>query len=337
MSGGYGNNQYGANPYAHQETTSYNPYGGREAGAGYGQSYNQEPPGSSYEMGNVGGGQQPGYGGDDQAFFSELDEIRNGMATVNNNITRIESLHQQSLTDIDESATAQTRRQLEDVVTQTSSLNNNLANRIKALKGKYSRDPNKSPQVGSLDRSFKETLRKYQMVEKNFADRTREQMARQYRIVRPDATDEEVEQACASGEGQVFSQALLKGNRRGEAQSALQEVKARHNEIQQIERTIIELAQLFNEMEQLVTEQETLVENIHQGGETVVENVGKATEEIDTAVNIAYSTRRKKWWCLLICLIIIIIIVIIAVVVVLVNRKPSAPAASTGTPARFRL
>jgi hypothetical protein len=54
-------------------------------------------------------------------------------------------------------------------------------------------------------------------------------------------------------------------------------------------------------MEQLVTEQETLVENIHQGGETVVENVGKATEEIDTAVNIAYSTRRKKWWCLLIC------------------------------------
>jgi syntaxin 1B/2/3 len=172
------------------------------------EPYSPLNSGSSYEMGNVGGGQQPGYGGDDQAFFSELDEIRNGMATVNNNITRIESLHQQSLTDIDESATAQTRRQLEDVVTQTSSLNNNLANRIKALKGKYSRDPNKSPQVGSLDRSFKETLRKYQMVEKNFADRTREQMARQYRIVRPDATDEEVEQACASGEGQVFSQAV---------------------------------------------------------------------------------------------------------------------------------
>lgn len=334
MSGGYDNNNYGANPYA-QQGASYNPYG--QVG-GYGQTYNQEPqvepysplnPGNNYEMGNVEAGQQSSYDGGelDQAFFDELDEIRGGMATVNENITRIEALHQRSLTDIDENTSAQTRQQLEHIVTSTSALNKNLALRIRVLKGKYGQDRNKSQQVGTLDRNFKETLRKYQLVEKNFADRTREQMARQYRIVRPDATEEEVEHACASGEGQVFSQALLKGNRRGEAQSALQEVKARHNEIQQIERTIIELAKLFEEMEQMVTEQKTMVENINQGGEAVVENVGKATEEIDTAVKIAHSTRRKKWWCLLICLLIIAVIAIIVVVVVLVNKKnnPTSP------------
>lgn len=93
---------------------------------------------------------------------------------------------------------------------------------------------------------------------------------------------------------------LLRGNRRGEARSALREVQARHNEIQKIEKTIIELAQLFQEMDQLVTEQEPMVENIDQRGEEIVQNVDKAQEEIGQAVEKARSRRRKKWWCLLI-------------------------------------
>jgi len=111
----------------------------------------------------------------------------------------------------------------------------------------------------------------------------------------------------------------LSGNRRGEARSALREVQARHNEIQRIEKTIIELADLFTQMEQLVVEQEAMVENIDQRGEEVTTNVVKAQEEIGEAVEKARSRRRKKWWCLLIVLLIIIAIVVIALVVTKVN------------------
>ncbi|KAA8894907.1 t-SNARE [Sphaerosporella brunnea] len=259
-------------------------------------------------MGNLNGAPQQGYAppaaaaGDNlQEFFDEVEQIRSGIEKVNANIATIESLHQRSLNEVDEGSQQNTQHRLEALVSETSSLNNSLAGRIKILKGKASRDPGKSPQVGVLDRNFKDTLRKYQMVEKTFADRTREQMARQYRIVRPDATEEEVRQACEDSQGQqIFSQALLTGNRRGEAGSALREVQARHNEIQRIEKTIIELAQLFNEMEQLVTEQETMVENIDQRGEEITQNVDKAQNELENAVEKARSARRKKWWCLLI-------------------------------------
>ena len=93
----------------------------------------------------------------------------------------------------------------------------------------------------------------------------------------------------------------MTGNRRGEARSALSAVQARHKEIQRIEQTIMELAELFQNMEQLVTEQDPMVEEIDQRGHQVQEDVDKAHDNLKTAVVSARSARRKKWWCLLIC------------------------------------
>ena len=93
----------------------------------------------------------------------------------------------------------------------------------------------------------------------------------------------------------------MTGNRRGEARSALSAVQARHKEIQRIEQTIQELAELFQNMEQLVIEQEPMVEQIDQRGHEIQADVAKAHTELETAVESAKSARRKKWWCLLIC------------------------------------
>lgn len=164
----------------------------------------------TYEMGNIDAGSSPNYAGDSQQeFFAEVNELRDGIDTVKANISRIESLHQRSLTDIDESTSSQTQHQLDALVAETSALNKNLANRIKRLKGKAASDPAKGPQVGNLDRNFKDTLRKYQTVEAAYSKRAKEQMARQYRIVKPDASEQEVEEACSDSQGaQIFSQAV---------------------------------------------------------------------------------------------------------------------------------
>jgi syntaxin 1B/2/3 len=150
-----------------------------------------------------------GDGDSTQEFFAEVGEIKEGIDHVKANISRIDSLHQRSLTDIDESTSSQTQHQLDSLVAETSALNKNLADRIRKLKGKAASDPSKTPQVNNLDRSFKDVLRSYQGVEAAFQKRAREQMARQYRIVRPDASDQEVEEACSDGQGQqIFSQAV---------------------------------------------------------------------------------------------------------------------------------
>jgi syntaxin 1B/2/3 len=92
-------------------------------------------------------------------------------------------------------------------------------------------------------------------------------------------------------------------------------VAARHEAIQKIERDMITLAQLFQDLETAVIEQEPMVEQIEQKGEEVHDNVQKANVEIDGAIVKARSRNRKKWICLGISVVIVIIAIIVIIVV----------------------
>jgi syntaxin 1B/2/3 len=78
-------------------------------------------------------------------------------------------------------------------------------------------------------------------------------------------------------------------------------VRARHLEIQKIERDFMELAQMFTDLEQLVVQQDAPITQIDEQGEQVATDVVKANEEIKGAIDKARARNRKKWWCLLIC------------------------------------
>lgn len=154
-----------------------------------------------------------------------------------------------------------------------------------------------------------------------------EQQARQYRIVRPDASDEEVREAVEDPNTQVFQQALLNSDRRGQSQTTLNAVRQRHNEIQRIEQTIIELAQLFQDLDNIVMEQEPLVANIEQKGEEIQENIVQANTELDKGVKSARGARKKKWICFWIVVVLIIVIAIIIGVYITITNRAKAQAA----------
>jgi syntaxin 1B/2/3 len=192
-----------------------------------------------------------------------------------------------------------------------------LAARVKRVKQRPdSGSPMNAPQVGRVDRKLKTTVSQYQKVEAAYRKNLQEQMARQYKIVRPDASDAEVTAAVEdTSNQQVFSQALMQSTRRGDARQALSAVENRHVAIQKIEQQMMELAQLFQQMNELVEQQESAVVAIEQKGEEVVDNMIKS----------ARAARRKKWWCLLIAVIIVIIIVVIVIIVVkVVLPQPKA-------------
>ena len=92
----------------------------------------------------------------------------------------------------------------------------------------------------------------------------------------------------------------MSSDRRGQAQSALGAVRARHDAIQNIEKTIIELSQLFQDLDAIVVQQESVVQEVESKAVETSDNVGKANEATAGAVTKARSARRKKWWCLLI-------------------------------------
>ncbi|KAG4439951.1 hypothetical protein IFR05_004577 [Cadophora sp. M221] len=215
----------------------------------------------------------------------------------------------------------------------------NLTGKVKDIKQKpESGSPRNSPQVGKVDRELKKTRKEYLTLDAEFNNKVKEQAMRQYRIVRPDATEQEVRQAVEDPNQQMFSQALMQSDRRGQSRAVLSDVQDRNAAIKKIESQMIELAEMFQDMDNLVVQQEAAVVNIEMKGEEVVDNMDKGNEQIGTAIQSARNTRKWKWWCLGICvLIIIIIVVVILIYKFVIQNNNNGGGGNTTTAKRFVL
>lgn len=240
-----------------------------------------------------------GFGGGG-SILNECSDIDRGIDEVDQNLAQLRNLHRAALGDTDTSSGSRINRDVDGLSSQTMTLYRSLVDRVRKVKSNPdSRQPMNARQVERVDRRLKTAIQQYQSVEADFQREMQGQIARQYKIVRPNATDEELSRAVDGAEGgQVFTQALMQSNRQGQASAALNNVKDRHAQILKIEKQMSELAQLFQDMNTLVVQQEAAVQQIDQQAEEVVENLDKGNTEIDTAVKTARATRKKKWWCL---------------------------------------
>lgn len=276
---------------------------------------------SNYEMSPMPtqGGQ--GYG--PNTILDQCRDVDEGVASVENYIKQINGLYRRLLSDVDPARENALRAEADELAEKIKLLYRNLIERMKTIKKMPDAgNARNTPQIDRVQRRLNQAVESYQKVQVSFRQDSEAQMARQYRIVRPDATEAEVREAVQdTSNQQIFSQALIQSDRRGDAQKVSQMVRARHEEIQKIERDFVELAEMFRDLEALVVQQEPAVTQIEQRGEEVREDMVKANDQMGEAIVKARSRNRKKWWCLGISVGIIVIIVVIVVVVVLVNKK----------------
>lgn len=163
-------------------------------------------------------GQNGAYGApanrDPNAILNECREIDKGIDAIQRNLERLRFLQQRAIDDPDASQGTQTNRELDALSSDTMTLYRNFASRITAIKSKKeSGEPRNKPQVGLVDRKLKTAINEYQQVDRDFRHKLSAQMERQYRIVRPDASEQEVREAIEdTSNQQVFSQAVCKPN-----------------------------------------------------------------------------------------------------------------------------
>jgi len=81
-------------------------------------------------------------------------------------------------------------------------------NQIKQLFKMAKGDRARKAQVETAKTRFTGLLNEHQVVEKEFRKKVKDRVERQYRIVNPQATEEEVRQVTESDNPQVFSQAV---------------------------------------------------------------------------------------------------------------------------------
>lgn len=159
--------------------------------------------------------QAGGYGAtqasrDPNAILNECREIDRGIESIQKNLDRLRFLQERAINDPDASQGTATNRELDSLSAETMTLYRNFGSRIKAIKQqRESGEPRNRPQVGLVDRKLRQAINEYQQVERDFRHKLAAQMERQYRIVRPEASDAEVREAVEdTSNNQVFSQAV---------------------------------------------------------------------------------------------------------------------------------
>lgn len=112
----------------------------------------------------------------------------------------------------------------------------------------------------TLTQKFLELATEYQEVQTSYKSKYQEKIERQYKIAKPDATQDEIEEAIESGDSsKVFANQILDSHLHQQvrtiysscsadhfqAKNALAYIEARHADIKRIEASIQQLHQLF--------------------------------------------------------------------------------------------
>lgn len=251
------------------------------------------------------------------AFMNEIQDIHTQLDNYSNLVDLISNKQRNYIQELDlnDEDTEYSSKQIDALVLEALSLQSELKLRIKNVQTQAAqlRNPQKIDQAEAARNKFLEYIQRYRLTESNNREQTKAQLARQYQIINPNATAEEVEAAVEDGtpNQQIFQQALMQSNRRGEARTVLNEVQVRHRELLKLEKTMAELTQLFHDMEELVIEQDQPIQQIEEQVETAQHDIEQGVGHTQKAVFSAKAMRKKKWWCFLILLIVVIVLALV--------------------------
>jgi len=243
-----------------------------------------------------------------QDFTDKVDKLKLDMTQLKSNIETLNSgLRSLLLTT--------------DITTQNNQedLNRNLENQIEEqirTIGSKIKELNAENQAANdhtrwrnnvhshLTKRFMDLLLQYRGTQAEYRDKIQERIRQRLQIVKPDATQEEVQRVANGGKLNVFAPQLYNENSE-QAKDALNYVEGRHRELIKIEQSVNELHQLFNDMAILVNAQGDFIDNIEA-------NVAQTSAfVVEANQNLVEARKRKSRsrWCkcaaLIVCLVLL--------------------------------
>ena len=88
-------------------------------------------------------------------------------------------------------------------------------------------------------------------------------------------------------------------------------MRARHNDIQKIERTMVELGQLMDELATAIVLQDEAIQTTERHTSNVKTDMEAGNTKLDAGITSARRARKMKWICLIICILIVLILALV--------------------------
>lgn len=257
--------------------------------------------------------------------MQETETIKNGITEIRNLVKSLDAQYKQALFAITPDQTNKSSQEIQRLTDDTNTAIHRVKGQLDALKRPIGTSPDtgmRRNMADSLTQKFGDVLRSYQNAQTEYRDKVKTRMSQKVRIVKPDATQAEIERAIESGEAdQLYKVGTLDSqNLHSQAKNALSYIHDRHREIVQIEQSVAELHDLFLDMAILVESQGQVLDVIEHNVNSAILDTGAGVEELASS-NRHQKKGRKKMYIIIIISIILVIVLLGGLLGGLMNRK----------------
>jgi t-SNARE complex subunit (syntaxin) len=154
-------------------------------------------------------------------------------------------------------------------------------------------------------------MKAYQSAQQKYKTDIKNKVKRQVQIVKPDATDEEIEEVMRSegGRDALYRERILAGGINDNVKTTYAKVAGKYQDVLALEQSVAELHQMFLDFALLTEQQGELLDQIEFQVKQAADYVEDGNVDLYEGVEYQKKIRKKQMW--------IILIVVVAMVVVL--------------------
>ncbi|XP_049824106.1 syntaxin-1A isoform X3 [Aethina tumida] len=250
------------------------------------------------------------------AFFQEVEEIRDMIDKIQANVEEVKKKHSAILSA--PQSDEKTKQELEDLMAEIKKTANKVRGKLKGIEQNIEQEEqtNKSSadlrirktQHSTLSRKFVEVMTEYNRTQTDYRERCKGRIQRQLEITGRTTTNEELEEMLEQGNPAVFTQGIIMETQ--QAKQTLADIEARHADIIKLENSIRELHDMFMDMAMLVENQGELIDRVEYHVASAADHVKSGQGELHQAQQYQSKARKKKI-LIIICLVVAAIILII--------------------------
>lgn len=253
-------------------------------------------------------------------FFEDIEKAKNSIGRLKGATVQIKTLQDEALSAIGSDAEHAVSEKLARVLVQANkdaSIAKKVLDNLKKETEKETKDKKKLQADIRVRENIHATclqnlvvaVRAYQQSQQEYKVKLQEKASRQVRVVKPEATDEEIKTVIQSGDvNAIYREALLQPGADPIAQVYLS-VADKYQDVLKLEQSVIELHKMFQDLAVLVEAQGEMLDNIEYQVTMAKDYMSQGNKQLNIALKARKQTRRRMC-CFIICLIIIMVIVL---------------------------
>jgi len=254
-------------------------------------------------------------------FFNDIDTIKEDIKTIKSSTKRIGEINEEAILATESETEAKLSRQLDSIIKHSNKSAKAAKNKLASIEKKTTELKSKnifSPSdmrvrenlYNTLTRKFIHEMKEYQNAQQKYKADIKKKAKRQIRIIKPDATEDEVENIMNS-EGDrdtLYREAILSSGVNDSIKTAYQTIADKYQDVRTLEQSLAELNKMFFDFALLTEEQGELLDQIEFNVKIAEDHIDGGNDNIKKALDDQIAIRKKQCIILLIAAVITLIV-----------------------------